>query len=113
MYHKIVNYNKPTQSYKDKTIAAAKDLKALKKHPGWKLIEEFVNKQREGQDAHMQRDVQLRNASLIGFINSFFKHMYFLQENRAYFKIDNYIRVTIENGEKYAEEKAKETKPTG
>lgn len=107
LYHKILNSNRPSETQQNKTISAAENFKNLKKHPGWKQIEEFLEKQRSGQHEFLQYETSVQNATLLGLINNFFKYRHFLIENRAYTKLEQYIEVTIKNGEKYAAARAK------
>lgn len=87
----------------------------MQKHPGWIDLHEWIDIQKEGA-----RDVMKIEFSHIGlitiprFFNSFLRYFFIVLEIRAYDKIDNYIRISIQRGDKYAEELAKrESRSTG
>lgn len=51
--------------------------------------------------------------SILWVFNTFIKYLFVLLENRAYNRIDTYIKTTIQNGQRYAEQRAKEGQTTG
>lgn len=90
------------------SIQAAEDLKALREHNGWKRIERFIEQQREGSEQLLDIELgSIRALTLSKIITSFFKYLYINQERRAYKKIANYMRVTIQKGEQNAQRRAK------
>lgn len=117
--------NRARQIYKEKikkqapggiaeSIQAASDLKVLIDNPGWKRIEEFMDLQKKGSDELLERE--LGSINLLNFyriVTSFLKYLYINQERRAYIKIRNFIRISIQKGEQNAERqrKTEEAKP--
>ena len=109
----------PRQLYKDvigkgnevrnlETIQAGEDLKSLKENKGWKRIEEFIKKQEDGSDALLNAELgTITILALPRIFNTFLKYMYIVMERRAYRKIRNFVRISIETGEKYAQRRAK------
>ena len=110
LYQRILQGNKPSSNQIDDTITAANELKNLLKHPGWKRVSAWVERQEEGSKQYMQHEVQGFSAfTLVTFFNLFVKYLFFLQEHRAYNKIRTYIAVTIAKGEDYARKRARES----
>lgn len=90
------------------SIQASEDLKALREHNGWKRIERFIEQQRNGSEQLLDVELgSIRVLNLNRIIAAFFKYLYINQERRAYMKIQNYIRVTIQKGELNALRRAK------
>lgn len=106
MYRDVLG-KKPESEILD-TIQAAEDLKNLRKHNGWTRIEKFMSRQEEGANEVLDVDIStITLLSIPKLFNSFLKYLYIVMERRAYRKIRNFMRVTIQNGEKYAERRAK------
>lgn len=99
---------KQSQGDLNDSIQASEDLKALKESPGWRRIEKFIEQQREGSEQLLDVELgSIRGLTLHKIVTAFFKYLYINQERRAYKKIQNYIRITIQKGEQNAERKRK------
>lgn len=108
MYRKILEGRQPSESKQLDTIAAANELKVMIDGPGWKRVETFMETMSLGGHQLMQYETQnINGISLIAFFNNFIKYIVLCYENRAYNKIRNYIKITIQKGAKLAEERAK------
>lgn len=108
IYRKIIGGARPTEEKQDDIIAASRDFKNMLKHPGYLRLQKFIETQRQGTQQYMQHEATSINAfSFVWLFNTFIKYLGVLLENRAYNRIDTYIRVTIERGEKAAVERAK------
>lgn len=90
-------------------IDRARHLQNLQKHPGWKLVEEFIATQKEGTHAFMDTETSksINAVGLIFVFNTFVKWLFASLEGRAYNKIKTYIEVSIQNGEKSRQKLAK------
>lgn len=100
---------KQPQSKLENGVRDGKALEAMIKTEGWKVLERWIESQREGSHIHIEREVSNSKAmSLIGVFNSYIKYMYIVQENRAYSKIKAFVDVTIANGRKYESELQKQ-----
>jgi hypothetical protein len=100
---------KPDETKTDDIIQASVDLKNMQQTAGWKRLERFMETQRAGTTQYMQKEANLINVlSLVWLFNTFIKFLAVLWENRAYNRIDTYIKVTIARGEQYAAKKMKE-----
>ena len=109
IYHKMLQGSKASDGQVDEAIAISQDFKNLLEHPGWRRLETWIEKQKQGEHEYMEHEVQNINAiTLVGIFNTFFKYLWLLQERRAYNKIKQYINVSINVGEKYAQQKAKQ-----
>ena len=109
-YQKVLQGRKPTENQVLQSIQNAKDLKNLQKHPGWKVVEDYIARQKEGTSAFMEAETQ-KGINVIGLaflFNTFVKYLFFLQENRAYNKIAVFIKTTIERGEENERRLAKQ-----
>lgn len=92
----------------DGSIQMAEDFRNLIGHPGWKRIDEFMTRQRQGSEELLDHEMgSLSILSIPRLFNSFLKYIYILSERRAYGKIRNYIRISIQKGEQNAERKRK------
>lgn len=90
------------------TIQAGEDFKSLLEHNGWKRVENFIVRQRAGSEQLLDVDLGVLSAiNIFKLFNTFLKYLYILQERRAYKKIQNFVRITIQTGEKYAAKRAK------
>jgi dephospho-CoA kinase len=97
-----------TNAQKAKTIKLGHDLRNMQKHPGWIALHEWIETQKEGARDALDRSMGHINLITIPlFFNSFLKYFFVLLEIRAYKKIDTFIRITIERGDRYAEEARK------
>lgn len=91
-----------------KSIQVAEDLKTLKDNKGFQHVEEFIKRQMEATDQVLDVDLSVITLlSIPKLFNSFLKYLYIIMERRAYRKIKNYIRISIQTGEKYAARRAK------
>ncbi len=109
-YQKVLQGRKPSEDQTLKSIENARHLKNLQKHPGWKVVEEFIDKQKVGTHAYMESETQ-KGMNVIGLaflFNTFVKYLFFLQENRAYNKIKMFIETSIKNGEENEKRLAKQ-----
>jgi hypothetical protein len=94
---------------KAKVMETARNLKNMQKHPGWEAVHDWIDTQRTG--AKDALDINFAHINLLTlplFFNSFLKYFFVILELRAYKKIDTYIRITIQRGDKYAAEAAKQ-----
>ena len=93
----------------DEIISRGNSLRNLQKHAGWAQISEYMDTQRKGSDALLDRDLTSINViTIFSFINSFLKYFLVLGERRAYRKIETFIRISIENAKKYEEIRRKQ-----
>lgn len=107
LYQKILGHKK-SQDDKARVIQESKDLKDMLDMGGWKLVKNFLDKQKAGSNAFMDHEVgNINTFSLLGLFNTYIKYLFFLMERRAYRKVETFISVTIKNGEKYEEEFAR------
>lgn len=109
LYKKILETRGQSEDDLLRSMERGKHLENLTKHPGYKLLTEFMDKQQEGTHAFMEQEAQ-KGINVIGLawlFNAFVKYLFFLQENRAYNKVRTFIKVTIENGEKSRQKLAK------
>lgn len=105
-YNKFIN--KASEGEISDAIQAAEDLKSLREHNGWKRLEAFMQEQSKQADDMLS--AELGSIKLISFprlFNYFLKFLYVVQERRAYRKIDAFVKIRIERGEKYAARRAK------
>jgi hypothetical protein len=101
--------NKPTDTDINDVIEAAQDLKDMTNMRGWKRIESFMERQREGSEQLLDTEIgTLHLITIPKIFNAFLKYLYILQERRAYKKIGNYVRLTIQRGDQYAQRRIKE-----
>jgi len=108
LYHKVLAGRRPSETRLNEAIAAAYDFKSLKQHPGWERIEAWLGRQREAHGQYLQHEVGNVNAvSVLRLFNTFVKYLFFLMENRAYTKIENFVTMSIQKGEEYARRQAK------
>ena len=64
--------------------------------------------QESGSDKFL--DIEMGTISLLTIprlFSTFLKYLYVVMERRAYKKIRNFVRITVQTGEKYAERRAK------
>jgi hypothetical protein len=86
-------------------MQASEDFKNLQKTAGWKRLEKWIGENRETTHKIMETDVHGASMwTVMGLLNHYVKYLFFLQENRAYTKIETYMKVTIQKGEQYAKE---------
>ena len=92
------------------SIQLAEDLRALSEHNGWRRIQMFMARQKDGSEELLDHEMgTISMLSIPRLFNSFLKYIYILSERRAYRKINNYIRISIQKGELNAAKRAKAT----
>lgn len=108
-YSKILGKQRPSKNDVEQIIQMGEAFKELIKSPAWRSIEGFMERQREGTRDYMDYDLGNVNAmSVAKFFGAFLKYFLFIGENRAYKKLEKFIDVTIENGNRYAAQQAKD-----
>lgn len=109
LYKKVMGPLRPSEAKMDDLIQASIDLKNMIQTPGWRRVAHFMTVQRQGTQQYMERETTLVNAfSLVWLFNTFIKYLGVLLENRAYNRIDSYVRITIARGEEQAEKRRKQ-----
>lgn len=89
-------------------IERGNSLRNLQKHPGWVHVNKFIEDQKVGSDDLLDRDLTRINLiTIFSFLNSFLKYFLIVGERRAYRKIQNYMRISIERGKHYEEVRRK------
>lgn len=109
LYKRIVEGKQKTENDFLRDIERARHLQNLTKHPGWKMVEEFMETQRKGTQAFMEQETS-KSINVVGLafvFNTFIKWLFASLEGRAYNKIKTYIEVSIQNGEKSRQKLAK------
>lgn len=109
LYNKILRGVKPDIIGDGEKIAAANELKSLLTHPGYRRVQKFIDTQKLGSSQYVEKET--RSINLFSFpwlFNTFIKWLAIMLENRAYNRIDTYIKVTIKRGEEAEERVAKE-----
>lgn len=108
LYRKILEGRQPSEAKKQKAIAASAEFKALIESPGWKRLDEWMDTMSLGGHELLQYENRnINSLSLFSFFNNFLKYIALTYENRAYNKIRKYLEISIQKGDKYAEEIAK------
>ncbi len=103
LYSKILNGIKPTDANLGEQVRAADELKSLLEHNGYKRVQRFIETQRLGSNQYAVKETTSINVfSLPWIFNTFVKWLGVQLENRAYNRIETYIKVTIDRGDKAA-----------
>jgi len=91
-----------------KAIKIGAELETLTKQAGWRHIEAFMEKSKEGTHQVMEKEIQVvRTFTIVSLFGAFAKYLLLSAENRAYNKIKTYANVSIENGKRLASARAK------
>ena len=110
LYRRIVNKHKSNDSEIDKIIADGNAVREFRKSRVAKLLEDFVEEQKDGQRDYLQVEMgSLHGFGLIKWLNSFIKYTYIVQENRGYRKIEAFLDSVERNGEKYEQQRRRES----
>ncbi len=103
LYSKILNGIKPTDANLGEQVKAAEELKSLLQHNGYKRVQKFMETQRLGSTQYVEKETHSISVfSLPWLFNTFIKWLGVMFENRAYNRIETYIKVTIDRGDKAA-----------
>jgi urease accessory protein UreF len=91
-----------------RAIKVGTELENMTKQPGWKHIEAFMEKNKMGTHAIMEKEIQVvKSFTIASLFGAFAKYLLLSAENRAYNKIKTYANVSIENGKRLASARAK------
>jgi len=75
-----------------------------------KIMENWIERQREGQYKYLEVEIgSLNGLGIMKFFNAFLKYIYLVQENRAYRKLEAYLDSIERQGAKYAERRQRES----
>jgi len=103
----MLQKNKPTQEDENRAIQVGADFKSLKKTQGWKHLDAFMDKSKEGAvDALNNSTTSLKIWTIPVLFNTFAKFLMVSFEYRAYNKIKQYVNVSIRTADFYAARRA-------
>lgn len=108
LYNRLRSPNRQSQADIDSTIAKSENFKLMMRTQGWKDLEEWMSKTKQGASSMLE--VESRNINAIGllsFFNKFVQYMWIVAEVRAYNRIKLYLTTTIGKGEEYARRRAR------
>jgi len=104
----MLDRNQPSPAEQARAIKIGQELKAMAGNPGWKHVLEFMENNRLGTHAMMEREVAtIRGWTIVSLFGAFAKYLMLLFENRAYNKIKTYVEVSIQKGDQIAATRAK------
>jgi len=105
LYQQITQRRKHSDSDIAKLIEDGKAVKSFRKTRTAKLLEDWIEQQRKGQQEYLQMEIgSLNGLNLIKFWGAFLKYVYLVQENRAYRKLEAFLDTTESTGAKYEEQ---------
>lgn len=107
LMQRVLSKNKPSPEQINDAIKRGEELEALMKMPGWKHIEKFIEANRAGTHAYMEKEVTaVSTFTIASLFSTYAKYLMLLFENRAYTKIKTYVRVSIQSGQKFKAQQA-------
>lgn len=107
LMQRVLSKNKPSEEQINEAIKRGEQLAALVKMPGWKHIESFIETNRIGTHAYMEKEVTaVSTFTIASLFSTYAKYLMLLFENRAYTKIKTYVRVSIQSGQKFKAQQA-------
>lgn len=109
LYRKLLKGHKLDSKQVADVIQGGKDLKNLQKHPGFARLQRFISEQKVGSEELLEQEMgSVHVISIIRFFTTFLKYFMIVAERRAYRKIENYINLSIQRGQKYEEAQRKQ-----
>lgn len=110
LYNQASKNRKPSKEEIRKIIEDGQAVQNFRKSRIAKLLEDWIEAQRKGQQEYLQAEIgSLNGLGILKFFNAFLKYVYMLQENRAYRKIEAFLDSIERNGAKYEERQRRES----